>query len=197
MLTKLSGFIKSRVFLTQLLIAVLAVFLLLFSTDTILRSVTHHGENIIVPNLHGLKMSQAEKYLNEKSLLYKIVDSLYDMSQPAGTIMDQDPAENSRVKKGRTIYLTINSVKPPKVKMPNLVDVSYRQAEAILQTFGLKVGRLIYKPDLAENAVLDQYYRNAPIKAGTEIYKGSEIDLVLGNGNINSSPKDTSDLNSH
>jgi beta-lactam-binding protein with PASTA domain len=162
MLSKLPDFLKSRIFFTQLLIAV-----------------------VTVPDIHGLKLDKPEKLHSDRSLQYKVVDSLYETGMVPGTIMDQDPDANSKVKKGRTVYIAINSVQPPKVKMPNLVDVSYKLAEAILQTFGLKVGRLIYRPDLAKNAVLDQYYKNAPIKAGSDIFKGSEIDLVLGDGKGN------------
>src|SRR5688572_17356398 len=68
------------------------------------------------------------------------------------------------------------------IKMPDLVDVSLRQAEAILQSNGLKTGNLVYRPDLAKNAVLAQLYKGAEIKPGSDISKGSVIDLVLGDG---------------
>jgi eukaryotic-like serine/threonine-protein kinase len=37
-------------------------------------------------------------------------------------------------------------------------------------------------PDIALNAVLEQKYRGRPIKEGFEISKGSQIDLVVGDG---------------
>ena len=66
--------------------------------------------------------------------------------------------------------------------MPNLIDVSLRQAEAILQTYGLKTGEFIYRADLAKNAVLEQKFHGREIKPGTPVNKGSMIDLVLGDG---------------
>ena len=117
-----------------------------------------------------------------EELATQIVDSIFELDKPPGTVVDQDPAPDSKVKEDRTIYLTVNASLPPKIKMPDLIDVSYRQAEAILQTFGLKVGTLIYKPDLAKNAVLGQRYKGAEINPGTEIPQGSLIDLVLGDG---------------
>ena len=111
-----------------------------------------------------------------------MIDSIYDSEKVPGTVLDQDPAPNSNVKENRMIYLTINATQPPDVKMPDLVDVSFRQAEAMLQSFGLITGEITYKADLAKNAVLEQRYRNKIIKPGTMLPKGSEIDLVLGDG---------------
>ena len=147
-----------------------------------LDSYTHHGESITVPDVRGMTEEKLVRFIEDKHLQYKIVDSLYEDGKEPGTVIEQDPKPDSKVKENRTIYLTVNSSRPPKVKMPNLIDVSYRQAEAILQTFGLRVGQTVYKPDLAKNAVLDQVYKNRTIDPGTEIYKGSAIDLVLGDG---------------
>lgn len=182
MFSTLIQFIKSRIFFINLLAAVAVMGGLFLGIYFWLGNFTHHGESITVPDLRGLKMEKLESFLSDKHLRYKIVDSLYQVNSSPGTIIEQDPAPDSKVKEDRTIYLTVNSSKPPKVKMPNLVDVSYRQAEAILESFGLKVGQLIYKPDLARNAVLDQLYKGSSIHPGKEIYKGSVIDLVLGDG---------------
>jgi len=155
---------------------------MLLFTYSYLGSYTHHGESISVPDLRGLKKDRLQSFVNDKHLQYSIVDSIFELDKPPGTVVDQDPAPDSKVKEDRTIYLTVNASLPPKIKMPDLIDVSYRQAEAILQTFGLKVGSLIYKPDLAKNAVLGQRFKGSEINAGTEIPKGSVIDLVLGDG---------------
>jgi beta-lactam-binding protein with PASTA domain len=80
------------------------------------------------------------------------------------------------------IYVTLNSSEPPQVKMPNLIDVSYRQAVSILLSFGLKEGQISYKPDLAKNIVLKQLYNGQPVLPETKVLKGSSIDLVLGDG---------------
>jgi beta-lactam-binding protein with PASTA domain len=143
---------------------------------------THHGENISVPDLRGKKFSTLDSILKEHNFHFKVVDSLYDGDKQAGTVLDQDPSPRSKVKENRTIYLTINATQPPDVKMPDLVDVSFRQAEAILQSFGLITGEIVYKADLAKNAVLEQRYKDRVIKPGTMIPKGSAIDLVLGDG---------------
>ncbi len=186
MFSNLRAFVTSKAFFISILLAVVFIVGSMMLVDNWLSDYTHHGESITVPDLRGMTEERLEKFIEDKHLRYKIVDSLFQNGKAPGTVIEQDPAPDSKVKEDRTIYLTINSAKPPKVKMPNLVDVSFRQAEAILQTYGLQVGQTIYKPDLAKNAVLSQQYKGRPIAAGTEIYKGSSIDLILGDGLGNS-----------
>jgi beta-lactam-binding protein with PASTA domain len=66
--------------------------------------------------------------------------------------------------------------------MPDLIDLSSRQAISLLETYGLRIGELIYVPDIARNAVLQQKYNKGSIEPGTLIEKGTAIDLVLGSG---------------
>ncbi|MFM7218006.1 MAG: PASTA domain-containing protein [Bacteroidota bacterium] len=176
------SFVRSKLFVYNLAAAILLLSIVIFFLQNWLGAFTHHGESITVPDVRGMNMERLEKFLAENQLEYEVVDSLYETGRKPGVVIDQDPAPASKVKQGRTLYLTINSSKPPKVKMPNLLDVSYRQAESILESFGLKVGAVTYKPDLAKNAVLDQVYRGSTVLPGVEIFKGSKIDLVLGDG---------------
>ncbi len=175
-------FLKSRTFFRNLFILLFAIVGGFIVLTSILNSYTHHGENISVPDLRGLSISKLDSLLVTNSFHFKVIDSLYDGEKKSGTILDQDPAPNSKVKENRTIYLTINSTQPPDVKMPDLVDVSFRQAEAMLQSFGLVTGDIIYRSDMAKNAVLEQLYNNRNIKPGTMLPKGAVIDLVLGDG---------------
>jgi beta-lactam-binding protein with PASTA domain len=179
---KVKEFVTSKAFLINLGLAFVFVGAVFGITYKFLDSYTHHGESISVPDLRGLTRERLETFVHDKHLNYAIVDSIFELDKQPGTVVDQDPAPDSKVKEDRTIYLTVNASTPPKVKMPDLIDVSYRQAEAILLTFGLKVGTLIYKPDLARNAVLGQRYKGVDISPGVEIPKGSVIDLVLGDG---------------
>jgi beta-lactam-binding protein with PASTA domain len=176
-------FIRSRVFYIQLGLALVVTILILMVTYKWLGSYTNHGETVSVPNLKDMKYVDLEKFLKDKSFNVKISDSsIYILAKPAGVVVEQDPAPNELVKEGRTIYVAITRTVLPQVKIPNLVDVSQRQAEAILNSYGLKVGNLIYKPDLAKDAVLEIMSKGRILKVGDEITKGSVVDLVLGDG---------------
>ncbi len=175
-------FIKKRKWLLNILLALLLYFLFFWIGSSILENYTKHGETLSVPDLRGMTMEKVEDVLANKGLEFKIVDSSYNAKKRPLTILDQTPAANAKVKEGRTIYLTVNARLAPQIKMPDLKDASLKQAQMILESAGLNVGKLIYKPDLAQNAVLDQLYKGEHIEAGTSVKKGATIDLILGDG---------------
>ncbi|MGI8892729.1 MAG: PASTA domain-containing protein [Bacteroidia bacterium] len=176
-------FLRSKIFWINIVLIVVVIVGLLGFTYKWLDSYTNHGETISVPDLRGYTPEKIAEFLPEKNLRFMVVDSsIFDLNKPKGTVIDQDPKPNAKVKEGRTIYLTITRTVPPTMPMPDLIDVSYRQAEAIFQTYGLQVGELIYKPDLAKNAVLGTIYKGKEIHPGDPVAKGSVIDLILGDG---------------
>lgn len=158
------------------------IFLFVFLGLRLLKVVTHHGEALTVPDLYGYNIEEVEKILKDKKLNYEVIDSMYRQDVPFFTVIEQNPKPMSKVKRNRRIYLTISSDIPPKVKAPNLIDVTLRQAVTILKGLGLLVGELEYFPDIAHNVVLRMKKDGRVIKPGTYIPKGSTIDLVLGDG---------------
>lgn len=176
-------FLKSRFFWINLLI----IFTLIISSVGLvykwLDNYTDHGNSVSVPDLHGMNIKKIEQFLRAKNLTFKIADSsAYNLDMKPGTVVEQDPAPDEKVKEGRTIYLTITRSEAPMVKVPALKDVSLRQAEAILTASGLRMGEQIFKPDLAKNAVLSMMMNGRELKAGNEVPKGSAIDLIVGDG---------------
>ena len=157
-----------------------AGFLLLFAL--IVRWYTNHGKEITVPDIMGKSFDEAIAILDGEHLEIQIADSSFDDSRPALAIMDQNPKPNAKVKKYRTIYVTVNSQTAPQIMMPDLKDVSLKSASGILESYGLKVGKLSYKPDLAKDVVLEMRMDGNVIKAGEPVKKASKIDLVLGDG---------------
>lgn len=175
-------FFKKRRWLLHILLALLVYVVFFWISASVLKSYTQHGETLSVPDMRGMSMQKVQEVLKSKGFEYKVVDSAYNAKRLPMTVLDQTPSANAKVKQGRTIYLTVNSKLPPQIKMPDLKDASLKQAQLILESAGLNIGKLIYKPDLAQNAVLDQLYKGEHIEAGTSIKKGATIDLVLGDG---------------
>jgi beta-lactam-binding protein with PASTA domain len=175
-------FLFSKLFWKNFALAILiSVFVLIFAL-IFLRIYTRHGQALSVPDLRGLSISEAEQVLTSKKLNFQIIDSVYNNSVPRGYIVEQNPPADFKVKENRTIFLTINAFNPEMVLMPNVVGISLRQAQAIIETAGLMVGRLNYVPDIAVNNVLVQKYQGVITNPGDNIPKGSKIDLVVGRG---------------
>jgi len=175
-------FLTTKKFFRHLGFAAAVTFILLFSTMVWLRIYTHHGKTITVPDLAGLTLDEVDDVTASRQLRYEVVDSVFSSEMPRGTVLKQNPKANSKVKKNRNIFLTMNAVNPETVSMPTLVGLSIRQARLALQNAGLTLGEITYRPDYAINNVLQQYHNDSVITEGTEVTKGSVIDLELGMG---------------
>lgn len=163
-----------------ILIAVVVLFVVLIFVA--LRVYTRHGQNVSVPELRRLSLTEVKKICDERGLKFEISDSVYSSNAAPGTVIDQTPPATFKVKKERTIFLTIKAYSVEQVAMPRLIDLSIKSAQAQLATVGLGVGKISYKPDIARDAVIEQMFNGKPIPAGTRVAKGSLIDLVLGKG---------------
>jgi eukaryotic-like serine/threonine-protein kinase len=179
------NFIKSKSFFINLGLAILFLIVFLWGILFWLDSYTMHGESITVPDITGLSKEQAEQILEEKGLRLFITDSLYNPKSLKGGVLEQEPKANTQVKHNRTIYVTVNAMRPPLVKMPDLHDLTLRDAKARLETYGLQLGNIRYVPDIAFNAVVFQEYKGKKIEAGEMLERGSIIDLALGQGESN------------
>ncbi len=175
-------FIMSKAFLINLFIALVFIILVLIGIKYALDNYTRHGEDILVPDYSEIHHTKLDSVFEKSSLEYVVIDSIYEPKMAKGVVLDQNPEASSKVKEGRTIYLTINANNPPMLKMPDVVDLSLRQAIAKLEDYGFALGEKQYVPDLAKDAVLRQEYQGNPIKPGTLLPKNSKIDLILGDG---------------
>ncbi len=161
-------------------LVLLVVLLLLFLGS--LDIITHHGKTMKIPAVVGQSVAQAKKTLESEGFEIQIQDSIYNDTIPPLQVMKQFPEADNPVKVNRMVYLTINRAVAPEIDMPNLLSMTFRNAEMVLRRYGLKLGDTVFRPDFARNSVLDQEYKGESIKPGTKIQQGSPITLVLGNG---------------
>ncbi len=143
---------------------------------------TGHGKELVVPDVKGQTFENARLMLEEAGLSVELADSVYDDKAQRGAVVDQNPKVNTRVKPGRTIYLTINAFSPKTVSIPNLTDISSRQARSILEGLGIK--------DVVEEMVISEYknlvlgarYNGKRLTAGARVPVNARIILEVGDG---------------
>ncbi|HAT80833.1 MAG TPA: PASTA domain-containing protein [Flavobacterium sp.] len=179
----LRNYLSSRVFFGQALaaLAILAVLTYLFMHW--LTFTTNHGHEITVPNLAKLTEEQVEDKLDELDLDYVLLDSVdFNSDYPKYSVVEQDPLPGAKVKEGRKIYIKINASGFSSVKIPDLIDKTYREAVPTLKALGLEEGTITYIPNLGKDMVLEMRYKGRNVKAGDRVLKASKIDLVLGDG---------------
>lgn len=175
-------FITRRPLWVSILSALVLILLLIFLFFQSLEYFTHHGTYLKIPDVKGKNIEEATKLLEQQGFEVLVQDSVYFDTIPKLVVVKQFPDPDASVKVNRTVYLTVNRAIAPIIEMPNLVGMSFRNAEIELKARGLKLGDTSYKPDIAKNAVLDQLYDGSAIKSGTKIEMGSSISLVLGAG---------------
>src|SRR5438105_2453607 len=107
----------------MLCIAIL-IYLLSWAGSWILGAYTRHGQSLTLPNLKGLSFDETERILRQKKLRYIITDTAFADDMPKNSIVEQNPAPNTKVKEGRIVYITLNSSSAMAVLMPNLINSS-------------------------------------------------------------------------
>ena len=159
--------------------AVLVLLILFFFS---LGWITGNGKTEKVPNVLGLDVTAAEK--NIKALGFDLVlqDSIYVDTLARNSVLRQTPEADEVVKKGRTIFLTINRVIAPQVDMPNLIGFSLKSAQTYLKVLGLRIGTINLVADRNKNVIVEQLVGNTPIAPGTKIVSGTLINFTVGDG---------------
>lgn len=173
-------FLTTRIFLINLLGAFLLIAVLLFIILEGLKVYTKHGQSNPVPNFTGLVLHEAENVANKNKLKIQIIDSVYFDDARPGSVVEQVPEAGFGVKDNRTIFLTINSTNKEQVALPKLTNISFRQAQALVENCGLQIGDISYRPSEFNDLVLHVLHDSVEINQGDLIYKRSRIDFIIG-----------------
>jgi beta-lactam-binding protein with PASTA domain len=162
------------------LAAILVVLLLIFS-NIFLDIFTRHGKSSPVPDLTGKTLDSVLVIVAKHNLRIEVVDSVFRVDAQRGSVLLQNPEAGTHVKKNRKIFLTMNSFSPRKEPLPDVREISLRQAKTELIAKGFRVGRLEYSyRNPYTNNVFAQMYKGREIEPGVLLPVGEYIDLRLG-----------------
>lgn len=166
----------------NLFLIVVIMLALAISAHLLMQLATRHGARCTVPDFSGIALDDAEQLAKKHDLELHINDSLFVPAYEGGIILDQLPKGGVEVKPGRTVYITINSFRQKMVPLPYVASRSLRQAKNMLEIAGLEIKELIYRPDMATNYVLEEFYERQQILADSHIEAemGSGITLYVG-----------------
>ena len=178
------SFKNNKAFWLNLIAMPIVVITVIFGVLHWLDVYTHHGESIIVPNANGLPWKEVANDFNKKNLKVEIVDSNYVKGVAPGAVLEQRPAAGAKVKKGRTIYLTINTGEMPKVTIPDIIDnSSFRQAEARLRALGFK----LTEPEYIEGEkdwIYGVKYNGKELTSGEKVPREAVLTLCVGDDEL-------------
>ena len=173
---------KLKTILLNALIAIVVTIILIIALIFGLRHYTEHGQEVVVPHVANLYLEEAKIIAASEGLHIEVIDSTYSTKTPLGTIVEQNPVAGARAKHGRTIYVIQNARYRRPIVLPELRDLSLRQAETTIRVLGLQIEEIIYEPSIYKNIVLDIRQDDTPIVGGTRLEEGSSITLVVGKG---------------
>lgn len=174
-------FLRQKKFYLNLLIIIVLAFILLWLVIKLLNVYTRHDKVYELPDFRGMTVSEMTHQYG-KDYHFILIDSVYSKTQDPGSVVQQDPLPQSKVKHGRNVYYIIVAHTPEKTNMPNLNNLSLRQGIVLLESSGLGIEELKYVDYFARNAICEQRYNGSVIKPGTELVKGSKITLHVGLG---------------
>lgn len=139
------------------------------------------GQEFMLPDMVGADIEDMRAD-DSLSVEYVIVDSVYNEHDAGGRILTQDPKGGTMVKKGRKVYVTITAYSADKTFLPDLCDLTLRQAVSQIYSIGLQGGTLRFVESPDRNAVLSVSQNGRTLQTGQEVTRGSRIDMVVGLG---------------
>ena len=181
---QLLHFLKSKLFLKQLIFAVIGLGIFIFAVMKWMNITTNHDQKIEVPELQEMTMDNVEKTLTEIDLKWVVLDSMsYNPNYPKKSVIEQDPKAGNFVKENRKIYLTMNPSGYKNVVIPDLYGRTKRQAVSQLRAVGFRVSdEFEYVSDIGLDVVRALMFNGKEVKSGQKIPKNSLLMLKLGDG---------------
>jgi len=179
------AFLKSKALWVNILAIGLVSVMVVLAVLQWLKSSTHHGEFVEVPDLAKLSVIEMRDVIEKADLRYEVLDSAnFNPDYPRFSIIEQNPPAGNKVKRNRKIYVTVNPSGYKKVTVPKIIQVTRRNATSMLRAVGLDVERVTYIDQLGKDMVYYVKYKGKRINEGDKVPKTSKIELVCGNGII-------------
>ena len=176
------SFKTNKFFWLNIIAMIVVVVVMVFGVLKWLDIHTHHGETVMVPDVKGMTVEEATRMFRNHGLVCVIADTKYVKDEAAGIILDLKPGAGDKVKEGRTVYLTVNTLDIPLRVIPDVADnSSLRQAEAKLQSAGFKLTE-IQLVQGEKDWVYGVKYQGRQLATGEKVPVGASLTLMVGNG---------------
>ncbi len=140
---------------------------------------TRQSSAIAVPAVARMDVREAEARLTEAGLKVERLTRRFDPSRPRGQVIEQEPLAGQPVKPGRLVVITVNEGAQPRIRVPDLVGSSMREARTRLASLGLPIRE--ERPDSIPSPYRNTITQQAPT-AGAEVSPGTGVVLFYSTG---------------
>ncbi|HCC51093.1 MAG TPA: hypothetical protein DEQ30_02800 [Porphyromonadaceae bacterium] len=100
------------------------------------------------------------------------------------------PEANAKVKKNRIVSVTVNAKTEETEPIPDIEDISFRQAYALLRARGFMDVEYKYVSGEYRDLTIGVEYGGRMVNAGTRVPLTAKLILVISDGNV--TPEDSS-----
>ncbi|MDR0536638.1 MAG: PASTA domain-containing protein [Tannerellaceae bacterium] len=174
--------VKPGLLITNLLLAIAITFALIYGVLKWLDSYTLHNQGVTVPDIKGLPVSEAARFLTDRGLRYNVIDSVYSRNAKPGAVVEVSPTTGLKVKAGRIVYITVNAQGPQKAAVPAVKDLSFRQAYALLKAKGFEEIDVVYIAGAHKDLVISVELRGRALEEGERVQLTAPLSLIVSNG---------------
>ncbi|MDR2621552.1 MAG: PASTA domain-containing protein [Dysgonamonadaceae bacterium] len=174
--------IFKNVIIKNLLLVILFFGILVSGISVWLNAYTNHGESVEIPNVKALKPEVAKPLFEARELSYQVIDSTYNKTISPGTIIETIPPAGSKVKKGRTVYVRLNSYSAGMISIPDVMDVSHRQATAMLKALGFEKIETRWVEGHFRDLVIGVEYKGQTLQIKEKVPANAVLTLLVSSG---------------
>jgi hypothetical protein len=178
-------------FVVTILIAIVASCIILYGTLKWLDGYTRHNEAVVVPDVKGLTIEEAAPFFRNYNLHYSVVDSVFSKSVKPGAIVEVKPAVGSKVKEGRILFITVNAMTSQMAEIPDVEDLSYRQAYAQLKARGFEKIETMYVSGVYKDLAIGVELHGRLLARGEMVQLSAPLVLKISNGETLMFPDDS------
>lgn len=154
-----------------------------------LRSYTNHGQKLELPDYVGIKFDSAQKDAEDKTFTMVVKDSVHRVGIKGGEVLAQLPVAYSKVKEGRTVYVTVAKYNADLIKLedlPMLYGERYEDKKQELGYLDITTEIRDYQYDTGDpDHILEVWQNGKQIVGrnmkgkGVTVPKGGKLSFVL------------------
>ena len=137
-----------------------------------LDSYTRHNQAVVVPDVKGMKLE----------------DAVFSKDVAPGSIVELVPGVGSKVKEGRIVFVTINALTSQMAVIPEVEDLSFRQAYALLRARGFSSVEIEYVPGDYKDLAMGVELNGRTLLKGEHVPLTAHLVLKVSSGDPNMLP---------
>lgn len=178
-------------FVFNLLLAIAVAGAAIYGVLHWLDSYTRHNQAVVVPDVKGLKLEEAVAFFESNGLRYTVIDSVFSKEVAPGSIVELVPNVGSKVKEGRIVFITINAMTSQMATIPEVEDLSFRQAYALLKARGFNAIETKYIPGDFKDLAMAVEWNGRMLHKGEHVPLTASLTLVVSSGDAEVMPDDS------